>query len=162
MKRWVDDKLGICVVQPDVFRDFRGEYVGLFSEKEYGLSIQWKQDTMSWSTRGVLRGFHGDDCTWKLVSCLKGRIFLAVLCNDHTSKAYGKIATFTITDADRTQVLVPPNHGLAHQVLSDEALFWYKQSTEYDPESQWTVGYQVYSDWPIRPPILSARDRKAL
>ena len=64
-------------------------------------------------------------------------------------------------------MLVPPNHGVAHLVLSDKAIFHYKQSTYYNPGvlKQFTFRYDepkfdVY--WPAGiKPILSKRDNSA-
>jgi len=59
-------------------------------------------------------------------------------------------------------VLIPPWHGNGHLVLSDLAIFHYKQSSYYDPKRQFTY---VWNDprlgikWPIKDPILSERDK---
>ena len=51
--------------------------------------------------------------------------------------------------------------GNGHLVLSDLAIFNYKQTTEYDRKSQFTI---MWNDkdynfkWPIKKPILSKRD----
>jgi dTDP-4-dehydrorhamnose 3,5-epimerase len=67
-----------------------------------------------------------------------------------------------------TQVLVPPNFGTSHIVLSDWALFQYKQSTYYDPtQTKLRQFTHKYDDsrfkiwWPIKEPILSQRDEQA-
>jgi len=110
----------------------------------------------------VLRGIHGDDKTWKLVSCPWGRFYLVVVCMDQRSKFYKQWQAFTLSDTNRLQVLVPPNHGNGHLVLSEWAIFHYKQSQYYDRVNQFTLKWNdpeldIY--WPIGTPILSGRDR---
>jgi dTDP-4-dehydrorhamnose 3,5-epimerase len=66
-----------------------------------------------------------------------------------------------LSDRNRHQVLVPPKYGNGHLVLSERAIFQYKQSTYYDPTRQFTY---MWNDpkfniwWPVKEPILSRRD----
>ncbi|OGH61941.1 MAG: dTDP-4-dehydrorhamnose 3,5-epimerase [Candidatus Lindowbacteria bacterium RIFCSPLOWO2_12_FULL_62_27] len=150
---------------PTCFKDFRGEYVELYNEKVYreaGITVSFIQDDISVSGRNVLRGIHGDHKTWKLVSCLYGEFFMAVVdCRDG-SAGFGKWESFTLSEHNRLQVLVPPSFGLAHLVLSDRAIFHYKQSTYYDRASQFTYRWndpRFAIPWPVQNPILSERDQ---
>ena len=64
------------VTPPTIFEDFRGTYVETFNEDLYrqaGIDMPFVQDDISVSGRHVLRGIHGDQKTWKLVSCLWGK-----------------------------------------------------------------------------------------
>ena len=155
----------LAITPPTVFEDFRGSYVETYNLAAYraaGIEIEFLQDGVSTSTRHVLRGIHGNRNTWKLVSCLHGRIYLVIVNCDPDSAGFGKWEAFTCSGTNGLQVLVPPNHGTAHLVLSEVALFNYKQSTYYDRDSQFTYRFDdprfaIY--WPVREPILSARDR---
>jgi len=110
----------------------------------------------------VLRGIHGDDKTWKLISCLYGSFYFVVVNNDPTSPQYRQWASFTLSDTNRLQVLVPPKFGNGHLVMSERAIFHYKQTTEYNRSGQFTL---VWNDpslklwWPIQNPIVSERDQ---
>ena len=111
--------------------------------------------------KNVLRGIHGDSKTWKLVSCLYGKFYLIVVNNDKNSSQYRLWQSFEISDENRTQVLIPPNFGNAHLVLTDIAIFHYKQNTNYDRDGQFTIKWNDPSfnfKWPITNPILSGRD----
>jgi len=157
----------VLLVKPDIFEDFRGSYVETYNDELYkghGIDIKFVQDDISVSTKNVLRGIHGDKETWKLISCLKGTIYLVVVDCDEKSKNFGKWQAFTISDKNRHQVLVPPKHGNAHLVLTDEAIFHYKQSTYYNPSvlKQFTYKFddpKFNIEWPIKNPILSERDK---
>ena len=113
------------------------------------------------SKKHVLRGIHGDQKTWKLISCLGGEFLLVVVNNDENSPQFKKWESFTLTENNNIQILVPPKFGNGHLVLTDRAIFHYKQSTYYNPKGQFTIRwndpeYNIW--WPIRNPILSQRD----
>jgi len=154
----------VLQIKLDVFEDFRGQYVETYNEDLYqksGIEVKFCQDDISVSTRHVLRGVHGDAETWKLISCLYGSFYLMVVNNDKNSPQYKKWQGFSLSDTNRYQILVPPNFGNGHIVLSDRAIFHYKQNTYYNPKGQFTI---VWNDpeygmwWPIKNPIVSQRD----
>lgn len=155
---------GVKIVKLDVFEDHRGQYVETYNEKDYrdhGIDVKFVQDDLSVSSRHVLRGIHGDDVTWKLISCLYGKFYLVVVNCDLDSKNFGKWEFFVLSEYNRHQVLVPPKFGNAHLVLTDQAIFHYKQSTYYDPQRQFTYLWndpQFNIWWPVKTPILSRRD----
>lgn len=155
---------GVLLIKPEVFEDFRGQYVELYNEALYnakGIDVKFIQDDISVSSHHVLRGIHGDQKTWKLISCLHGSFYFVVVNCIEGSADFGRWQSFTLSEKNRHQVLVPPGHGNSHLILSDEAIFHYKQSTYYDPASQFTY---LWNDprfniwWPIKNPILSERD----
>lgn len=159
---------GVLIIEPPtIFEDFRGAYVETYNEKIYndaGITAKFIQDDISISSKCVLRGIHGDTKTWKLISCLYGRIYLVVVNCDRPSSHFGKCEPFSLSDSNRLQVLVPPKYGVAHLVMSEKAIFHYKQSTYYDRASQFTYrwdepAFNIY--WPVKYPILSERDNKA-
>jgi len=155
---------GVLTIQPYVFEDFRGEFVETFNDKIYrdsGIDIHWVQDDISISSRNVLRGIHGDGVTYKLLSCLHGKLYFVVVNWDTESENFGKWESFVLSDVTRTQVLVPPKFGNAYLVMSDKAVFQYKQSTYYNRAGQFTYKWndpQLNIWWPIKNPIVSMRD----
>ena len=156
---------GVLLIKPPtVFEDFRGTYVETYNKELYnaaGITVNLVQDDISTSTKNVLRGIHGDSETWKLVSCLHGKFYLIVLNQDKDSKQFGQWESFTLSDVNRLQVLIPPKFGNGHVVLSETAIFHYKQNTYYNRAGQFTV---VWNDpkfkmwWPVKNPIISQRD----
>lgn len=154
----------VLLIKPEIFTDHRGQYVEIYNEEEYNHhtgSPRFYQDDISVSHRDVLRGIHGDAETWKLISCLHGRIYLVVVCCDKESPQWGQWQDFTLSGVNRHQVLVPPKFGVGHLVLSKKAIFHYKQNTYYDRSRQFTYRYDdpVFNIWwPCNDPILSKRD----
>jgi dTDP-4-dehydrorhamnose 3,5-epimerase len=157
---------GVRVLEPTTsFEDFRGEYVEIYNRAlalAAGIDVDFVQDDISTSTQHVLRGIHGDDSTWKLISCLHGRFYLVVVNHDPASPQYLQWEGFTLSDRNRLQVLVPPRFGNGHLVLSEQAIFHYKQSTYYDRARQFTLAWDdpaLGIWWPMRNPIVSQRDQ---
>jgi len=158
---------GVLLIKRDVFKDFRGFYTETYNEALYqklGIRIKFVQDDFSRSRRRVLRGFHGDNKTWKLVTCPLGKFYLVVVNCNKKSNSFGKWASFELSGENHYQVLVPPRHGLAHLVLSKEAIFQYKQSTYYNRRAQFTYRWDeplFGVRWPVKNPVLSQRDKSA-
>ena len=156
---------GVLLIEPpDIFRDFRGTYVEIYNEEQYkeaGIDIDFIQDDISVSRKNVLRGIHGDPVTWKLVSCFYGAFYLVVVNWIKASPQFGEWVSFELSDENRLQVLIPPSFGNGHIVLSDIAIFHYKQSTYYDRARQFTIMWndpKLNIQWPVSNPILSKRD----
>ena len=152
------------ITPPTNFEDFRGSYVEIYNQRLYqklGLTEHFIQDDISTSRQNVLRGIHGDSFTTKLISCLYGTFYMVVINNDPDSPQFKKWEAFTLSDRNRKQILIPPKFGNGHVVLTEIAIFHYKQTTEYDRQGQFTI---VWDDpkydlwWPIKYPILSKRD----
>ena len=155
---------GVLKIKLDAFKDFRGYYIETFNENLYkknGIDINFVQDDISVSHKNVLRGIHGDQNTWKLISCLEGEFHLVVINNDNKSDQFKQWESFLLSEENRIQILVPPKFGNGHYVLSERAIFHYKQNTYYNPSGQFTIlwndpDYGI--DWPCKDPIISKRD----
>ena len=154
----------LLITPPTLFEDWRGEYVETYNEqlyREHGIDVPFVQDDISVSDKHVLRGLHGDATTWKLISCLHGKFYLVVVNNDPDSSQYRRWTSFVLSDTNRKQVLIPPKFGNGHLVLSDKAIFHYKQNTYYDRAGQFTL---LWDDpelglwWPVPNPLVSRRD----
>jgi dTDP-4-dehydrorhamnose 3,5-epimerase len=154
----------LLITPPTFHEDFRGDYVELYNRELYqkqGVPADFVQTDMSVSSQHVLRGIHGDRSTWKLISCLMGRIYLVIVNWVEGTPQFSQWEAFTLSEANRRQVLVPPGFGVGHLVLSERAIFHYQQSTYYDRASQFTL---MWNDprlniwWPVKQPLLSQRD----
>ena len=158
-------------IKPVVFHDFRGEYVETFNAERYkfndssGREVVFVEDDISVSKKGVLRGLHGDDKTWKLIQCLWGEIYVAVVDMRKTSRTYLQWETFAINDRNRWQLLIPAGCANGHLCLSEKCIFSYKQSQIYSGmENQFTVRWddpRLKIFWPVKDPLLSIRDASA-
>ena len=153
------------IVPPTIFEDFRGSYVELYNEDLYTGNcgpVHFIQDDISTSSKNVLRGIHGDRHTWKLISCLQGKLYLVIVNWNEASAQFQAWEAFTLSGENHLQILVPPRFGVGHLVLSDQAIFHYKQSAYYDRTSQFTLAWndpRLKIWWPVGNPILSRRDQ---
>jgi dTDP-4-dehydrorhamnose 3,5-epimerase len=163
----------LVIIKPEVFYDFRGEYVETFSKQNYtqfkdydGTPLDFVEDDISMSKQHVLRGLHGDSATWKLIQCLMGEFYYVVVDMRKESPTYLNWEAFTMNEKNRIQVLVPAGCANGHLVMSSRTIFSYKQSQYYSGMSnQFTVRWndpKINIYWPIQQPILSERDNGAV
>ena len=155
---------GVFLIKPAVHSDIRGNFYETYNEKEYrlaGLEARFIQDDISCSVQGVLKGMHGDSKTYKLVQCAYGKVYAVILNCDETSADFGKWESFELSSDNRYQLYIPPMYGNGYYVLSDTAVYTYKQSTYYGDYKQFT--YKWNDDrfgilWPAGKNITSERD----
>lgn len=128
-----------------------------------GCNIDFSIDSFSTSRRGVLRGFHGDSKTAKLIQCLYGKIEFAVIDVREGSPTKDNFLFFQVFSQTPRQFLVPAGCVNAHLCVSSECVFSYKLSDRYYPQNQqihvkWDDP-QYKIPWSIKKPILSERDK---
>ena len=158
----------VTIINPDIFNDSRGSlYTTFLKDKFENLlpqNISFVHDKFAVSKKNVLRGIHGDFFSWKLISCVYGKIFQVVVDNRKESKTYLEHFGLILDGSSPKSVLIPPGFGNAFQVLSDNAVYNYKlaYSGDYrDADEQFTLKWndeRISIDWPNNNPILSERD----
>ncbi len=158
----------LTVLKIDPFYDYRGENIQSYDSTEYKElinNIEFTTDSFSFSTKNVLRGFHGDTQSWKLIQCLRGTVYFAVIDLRPDSPTYENVFTCTLSDKNRWQVLVPNGCVNAHLCMSDDCIFSYKLSHGYvSIDKQLHVFWDDSKffrkiKWPIQlSPIVSHRD----
>jgi len=163
---------GLTLITPDIYEDERGHNFESYDSlqfkktvlKDEYLQTNFKDkdfvlDTFSKSRQGVFRGLHGDNKTWKLISCLYGEIYLVV-----AQPSTKKWAEFYLDNKTRQQVLVPADCVNGHYCISHECLFSYKMTEHYGGvSSQYTIKWhdKKYDfNWPfdLTKAIISSRD----
>lgn len=155
---------GVYLIKPFVHEDKRGNFYETYNERDYhnaGLQAVFIQDDISTSVKGVLKGMHGDSGTYKLVQCVYGSVYAVILNCDETSDDFGKWQSFILSDENKYQLYIPPMYGNGYYVLSDKAVYSYKQSTYYGDFQQFTYKWndeRFKIDWPEKVTILSERD----
>jgi dTDP-4-dehydrorhamnose 3,5-epimerase len=159
----------VKIFKPTVNLDIRGSlYTNYHADifKNYiPNDINFKHDKFSKSNKNVLRGIHGDFSTWKLVTCLNGKIFQVVVDCNKESKTFLKYDSFIMENKNPFSVLIPPGYGNAFLVLSKDAVYHYKLAYKgdyLDYDQQFTFNWnnkRINVDWPIKNPILSNRDK---
>ncbi len=157
----------VKILEPEPFFDYRGD-MWTFWEKENEVlpkGQEWKISKFSRSRKDVLRGLHGDEVTWKNISCVWGEIYLVIVDNRKDSETYLDWEGLVLSDKNHRSVLIPPGFLNGHLCLSQECLFHYTQSypNEYvDWMNQTNMKWddeRLTIDWPIKNPILNWRDK---
>ncbi len=155
---------GVFLVKPSAHVDLRGNFYETYNKKAYadaGLVVEFVQDDISKSVKGVLKGMHGDSGTFKLVQCVYGSVYAVVLNCDESSPDFGKWQSFILSDENKYQLYIPPMYGNGYFVLSDVAVYSYKQSTYYGEYKQFTYKWndkRFKIEWPAKTLIMSERD----
>ena len=114
----------------------------------------------------MLRGIHGDEKSWKLVTSVYGAIEQVVVDCRKNSITYLQWEKFIINKNEQKLILIPPNMGNAYCVTSDNAVYHYKLAYDgdyLDADSQFTLPWndpKISIVWPTDNPILSDRDMK--
>jgi len=162
----------VPVYTPSIFREFRGEIFTTYHSEDHPVMSQIHYDKnelsihgrFSKSYKGVLRGLHYDDKTWKLVQALVGDIYLVVLDIRENSPNYGKWDWFLISEKNRDQVLVPPGFANGHYALTD-CVFHYNMFYRGEYVDSINHGVAKWNDskwnieWPSNNPILQIKDK---
>jgi dTDP-4-dehydrorhamnose 3,5-epimerase len=159
---------GARVFTPDVFRDERGYFQEIYTTSKYralGITDEFVQDSVSFSTRNVLRGLHGDPEMSKLVTVLAGKVWDVIVDVRKDSPTYMKWQGLELSGDNHAQLYIPKGCAHGFLTLTDNVVFAYKHGALYDPQREFAYRWNdptLAVAWPLtRDPILSAKDREA-
>lgn len=160
---------GVIIIQHSEFSDLRGQIWTTFDEnlkQQNSLKhLIFKHDKFAVNKRNVLRGVHGDQKSWKLVTAIHGEIFQVVVDLRNINKPPFKHECFELTGSKPTSILIPPGFGNAFLSMSDNSVYHYKlayEGTYNDYDEQFTIKWndpRLNINWPCESPILSKRDQ---
>ncbi|MCU0316508.1 MAG: dTDP-4-dehydrorhamnose 3,5-epimerase [Fimbriimonadaceae bacterium] len=165
--RVIETKLpGVLLIMPRVFEDERGFFMEIFHEARYAenaITGPWRQDNLSYSKRGVLRGLHyqNPEPQGKLVSVVAGEVWDVAVDIRQGSPTFGKWHGEILSAENHRQLWVPEGFAHGFVVLSEEALFSYKCTSlykgNYDSGIRWDDP-EIAIEWPITNPLISPKD----
>jgi len=158
---------GVVIIEPVVHRDGRGFLVETFHAERYhrhGIDGPFVQDNHSRSASSTLRGLHlqHPHGQGKLIRVIDGVIFDVAVDVRRGSPTFGRWIGVTLSAENFRQIYMPPGFAHGFCVVGESAAVIYKCTDAYDPASEIGIAWNDPSlgiDWPIREPILSARDR---
>ena len=158
---------GVWLIEPDVFEDRRGFFLETYHQRKYaeaGIAGPFVQDNWSHSVRGTLRGLHYQRLhgQGKLVFAVEGEVFDVAVDIRHGSETFGQWYGVELSAANKRQLYIPPGFAHGFCVLSETASFVYKCTEFYVPADEGGVLWndpQITISWPIREPLLSAKDQ---
>ncbi len=159
---------GLIIVKPQVFGDERGYFLEMYKESEFkanGIVVDFIQDNLSFSTRGVLRGLHYQEAPHgqaKLVRCLEGEIYDVAVDIRPGSPTFGQHFGINLSDINNISVFVPAGFAHGFLTLSDTALMAYKCSNEYNYQADRGILWNdpdLNIQWPLQDIQLSPKDK---
>lgn len=159
---------GVVFITPKIYGDSRGWFYESWNHERYaeiGITENFVQDNVSFSSKGVLRGLHYQKpyTQGKLVSVLQGEVWDVIVDIRRSSPMFGKWQGFTLTGANKEQLYVPKGFAHGFCVISDTALFQYKCTDRYSPNSEHGILWNdktINIPWPVTDPIISEKDTK--
>ena len=170
MKVTTFDIPGLLLIEPRRFGDARGWFAEVWQQARYreaGIREDFVQDNLASSARGVLRGLHAQEphAQGKLVQVFSGRVFDVAVDLRVGSPTFGRWHGVMLDGETGSQFYVPPGCLHGYYVLSEQALFAYKTTDVYSPQSEFAVRWDdpdIAIDWPLDgEPVLSDKDRSA-
>ena len=161
---------GLLIIEPKVFGDARGFFLETWNRRRYGeagLDVDFVQDNVSFSRRGILRGLHFQNPKpqGKLLQVLQGEVFDVAVDIRRSSPTFGKWHGLVLSGENKTQFYIPAGFAHGFVVLSETALFQYKCTELYSPQDEMAIRWDdpdLGIQWPLKEPLLSDRDAKGL
>jgi len=159
---------GVLIVEPDVHADGRGFFIETYHAERYreqGIDGPFVQDNQSRSVAGTLRGLHLQPRRpqGKLVRVIEGEVYDVAVDVRRGSPTFGRWVSVTLTAENFKQCYIPPGFAHGFYVVSPIAQVEYKCTDFYDPVCEIGIAWNdpgLAIAWPVREPLLSARDRQ--
>ena len=159
---------GVRVEAIRCFEDERGSLYRLFDDDYFAASDHAFRASYTLLSRnparGTLRGLHYQETPYgehKLVSCLAGAIFLAVLDLRPESESFLKSGAKTFTAAERKAVYVPAGLALGWMTLDEQTDVHYTIDGAFRASASRGVRFDdpvLSVAWPSEPSVISDKD----
>ena len=159
---------GAFLIEIEAHEDERGYFGRMRSDEDFaaqGLNNNLSECSLSANhLRGTLRGMHyqqAPDEETKLVTCVRGSIFDAIIDLRKDSPSYMTSFTTELFLENRQSLYIPP--GVAHGFLTleDHSYVQYQIGGKYAPDAARGVRWDDPAfdiGWPFEPGVISARD----
>ena len=149
--------------------DFKGSSSDIELNKstifeQAGLDYNFKQDNLSFSNKGVLRGIHFQNPPFaqtKLVTVILGSIYDVAVDLRQESPTFGEYMGVNLDGTNYSSLYIPEGFGHAFCSLENNTIVMYKNTKEYSSKSESGIIWNdldINIDWPIKSPILSDKD----
>ncbi len=115
--------------------------------------------------RGTIRGLHfqrAPAAEWKLIRCLRGRVFDIAVDLRERSATFGRWHAVELSQDNQREILIPPGCAHGFQALADRCELLYQHSEAYAPDREDGVRHddpRLAIAWPEPETAMSPRDR---
>ena len=164
----------VLLIKPNVHGDARGYFQETYQRQRYaelGITRDFVQDNISFSSQGVLRGLHYQwpNPQGKLLCVLQGEIFDVAVDIRVGSDTFGHWIGRFLSSDNHHQMWVPEGFAHGFLVTSKTALISYKCTDYYHPEDEGCLRWDdpaIGIDWPLAvistAPRLSDKDQQGM
>ena len=158
---------GVLVIEPDFFPDARGFFFESYNKQKYdsaGLDMNFVQDNISKSSKGIIRGLHyqvGEHSQGKLCQVLTGSVLDVAVDIRFGSPTFGKHFSIELSGENHKQIWIPPGFAHGFSVLEDETIFSYKCTALYSKADERAILYndpELNINWRTDAPVVSEKD----
>ena len=162
----------VFLIKPLEHKDTRGSFSEVYKDKDIqkliGRQIDFCQDNLTDSKKGVLRGLHYQLPPFsqtKLVMVLQGSVLDVVVDLRKGSPTFGKHFSHELSAKNQLQLFVPRGFAHGYITLSESSLFMYKVDQYYYPQCEGSISPEdpnLGIDWrlPKSNWIQSEKDQK--
>lgn len=145
--------------------DARGMFLKTYHEptfRELGLGTDWREEFISTSIKGVIRGMHFQAPPHqhaKFVVCLSGRVLDVALDLRVRSGTYGRWIAVELAPEKANGLYIAEGFAHGFLALEEQSTLLYKVSTVHAPESDRGIRWDSFGfPWPVKAPVVSTRD----
>jgi len=144
-------------IQTKVFEDDRGIFMESYNKKDFatiGMTMQFVQDNLVTSSKGVLRGLHFQHpCPQgKLIRVIKGKIYDVAVDLRKDSPTFLKYEGIILSEENNRMLYVPEAFAHGYLSLTDDVIVAYKVTdfyyAEHDKGIKWNDN-EISIDWPL-------------
>lgn len=150
---------GPLLIELKSFDDKRGYFYEKWNQKKFdkivGKPINFVQDNISKSVKGVLRGLHYQilpRSQAKLVSCIYGEIFDIAVDIRKNSSTFGSWVGAILNESNKSQLWIPDGFAHGFLSLSDQAIVHYKTTDFWSAEHERSIAWDdetINIKWPM-------------
>ena len=136
----------VLLLKTDRHKDIRGTFTVSYNNDEFtdivGRQINFCQDNLVYSRKGVIRGLHYQLPPFsqsKLVTAIQGTVLDVVVDVRKGSLTFGKHFTQELSDQNHYQLFIPRGFAHGYITLSETSVFHYKVDNHYDLQSEESI-----------------------
>jgi dTDP-4-dehydrorhamnose 3,5-epimerase len=159
---------GAFIIEPEPFKDTRGQFARIFCKEEFK-DIRFSEEIAQINhsinvKKGALRGMHYQNppqAETRIVKCIRGKVFDVIIDVRKNSSTF-LIWHGEILSAENVRMMYIPK-GFAHgfQVLDPNSELIYFHSGYYDPSLEAAIRYcdpKIGIKWPLNVSEISEKD----
>ena len=136
----------VLLLKAEINFDARGSFSERFLSKSFqeavGKQINFCQDNLTHSKKGVLRGLHYQlppHSQSKLVSVIEGSVLDVVVDIRKGSPTFGHHFSKELTGENQLQLFIPKGFAHGYITLTEHSIFHYKVDQYYHPENEGSI-----------------------